>query len=70
MPWLPGLAKPDFCDWLNALFRDRWRWRWPSEGKSRLLRSAGIPLKAFGNWRAKKPNRSCRHRNFCTDVAA
>src|SRR5205814_3721168 len=29
VPWLPGLAKPDFCDWLNALFRDRSGWRLP-----------------------------------------
>ena len=40
MPWLPGLAKPDFCDWLNALFRDRWRL--PSEGKGHTFESCRV----------------------------
>jgi len=40
VPWLPGLAKPDFCDWLNALFRDRWRL--PSEGKGHTFESCRV----------------------------
>ena len=45
-------------------------WQQSALNQREYCEAQGIPLKAFGNWRAKKPNRSCRHRNFCTDVAA
>jgi hypothetical protein len=46
-------------------------WQQSALNQREYCEAHGIPLKAFGNWRAKfKANRSCRHRNFRTDVAA
>ena len=46
-------------------------WQQSALNQREYCEAQGIPLKAFGNWRASsKPNRSCQHRNFCTDVGA
>jgi len=46
-------------------------WQQSALNQREYCEAQGIPLKAFGNGgRSSKPNRSGRHRNFRTDVAA
>ena len=46
-------------------------WRQSALNQREYCEAHGIPLKLFAiGGRSSKPNRSCRHRNFCTDVAA